>query len=76
MKKQLYRKWLFTAPLGLVLVGAGLSLLGDANITRYEGAPFWTWFGYGTFALVVFNSGLSVFGQAVIYRVRYEQLKD
>jgi len=72
MDKKYYKKWLFTAPLGLVLVGAGLSLIGDAVTYRSSGAPFWHWFGYGTLALSVFNAGLSVFGQAIIYRIRYE----
>ena len=75
MKQKNYRKWLITAPLGLVLVGAGLSLLGDAIGYRSSGAPFWHWFAYGTLALSVFNAGLSIFGQAVIFRVRYEMEK-
>lgn len=65
------RKWLIYAPLGLILVGAGLSCFGEALIWKYEQAPFWDWFGFGTFSLVLINSGLCFFGEAIIARVRY-----
>lgn len=60
------------APLGLILVGAGASMLGDASHVKASGAPFWHWFLYGTLSLSVFNAGLCVFGQAIIFRIRYE----
>jgi uncharacterized membrane protein YczE len=72
--KSLYKKWLIYAIGGLLLMGFGLSLFGEAVIQKLEKAPFWDWFAYGTLSLVVFNAGVSVFGQAVIYRVRMEKL--
>lgn len=60
-------RWLIQAPLGLILVGAGLSMAIDAGSVKASGQP---WFWYGTAALVVFNSGLCVFGDSIIQRIR------
>ncbi len=68
--RQLRKRWLVFAVLGLVLFGFGLSLVGDAILVRAQGAAFRWWFAYGTLALVVTNSGLCVFGQAVVYRIQ------
>jgi len=40
---------------------------------KYDGASTWSWVAYGTAALVVFNSGLSIFGDAILQRCRYER---
>jgi hypothetical protein len=53
------------APLGLVLVGAGLSIAVDAAARRAAGASPRRWVGQGTAGLVVLNSGMSVFGDSV-----------
>lgn len=74
--RHLYRKWLIMAPSGLVLIGLGLSLFGEAAARKYAGADFWEWFLYGTLSLAVFNAGLSVFGEAVVCRSRYLAIKD
>ncbi|MFA0964249.1 hypothetical protein AB9P05_20745 [Roseivirga sp. BDSF3-8] len=63
-------KWITFSVAGLVLVGAGLSLLGDAILVKESATSLHEWFWYGTFALVTFNSGLCLFGQGVIYRVK------
>ena len=63
------KTWLWQAPLGLRLVGSGLSMAIDAGTCQAYGQP---WFWYGSLALVVFNSGLCVFGGAVIERVKDE----
>ena len=60
-------KWLTYSATGLALTGGGLSLAIDARFKKYAGED---WFLYGTFALIIFNSGLSLFGQAVIEYVR------
>lgn len=74
-KKQLFRKWLITAPFGLVLVGAGLSVFGEALLIKWEQRPFWDWFWWGTAGLVLINAGISLVAQAVIFRVRYEHAR-
>ena len=43
---------------GLLLIGFGLSLLGESIIKKYENHP--NWFYWGTLALVVFNSGICI----------------
>ena len=63
-------KWLAFSISGLVLFGFGLSLLGEAIILKYENKPF---FWLGTLALVVVNSGLCLFGNAIRYRVQMDR---
>lgn len=70
--KQYYRRWMLRAPLGLVLVGFGLALTIEAGFLKHGGADTWSWVVFGTIALVVFNSGLCIFGDAILQRVRYE----
>lgn len=67
------KRWLTFAPLGLVLIGAGLSMAIDAGFSRMNGALTINWVLYGTGALIVFNAGLSFFGQAIIEKIKYDQ---
>lgn len=67
------KRWLTFAPLGLFLIGAGLSMAIDAGFYRMRGAATINWVLYGTSALIVFNSGLSFFGQAVIEKIKHDQ---
>lgn len=71
-----YRSWLIKAPVALVLTGLGASLISDAAIRRHAGAPTATWVAYGTFALTVFNSGLSILADAAKHRGHYERLRE
>jgi len=66
--KALKRNWLVYAIAGLLLIGFGLSLAGEAIIAKSRQE---SWFLLGTIALIVFNSGISIFGQAIIYRWKY-----
>lgn len=72
----LKRKWLFYATFGLVLVGAGISVIGEANRLRIVEADFWNWFLVGLMGLVLFNAGLSFFGQAIRWRVMMDSAKE
>ena len=65
-----YKRWLIQAPLGLMLVGFGACLIAEAAMAKYSGQP---WFWYGTLALCVLNGGLSIFGDAIVWRTRYEK---
>ncbi len=58
--------WLGLAPLGLILVGLGFSIAGDA-ITRKSTEQ--SWFVRGVLGLVLLNSGISIVGEAVRMRV-------
>ena len=72
----LKRNWLIFSASGLVLVGFGLSLMGEALMLKYENADFQSWFWFGTLSLVVINTGLALFGKAVTLRVRLDRLKE
>lgn len=73
-KKQLYKKWMGFAVAGLMLCGFGLSLFGEALGHKLAGEAWWYWALWGTGALSVFNAGISLFGQAVLYRVELNAL--
>ena len=45
-------------------------MVGEAIILKYESIPF---FWYGTLSLIITNSGLCLFGNAIRYRVRLDQ---
>ncbi|MEL6535680.1 MAG: hypothetical protein AAFQ98_09730 [Bacteroidota bacterium] len=68
-------KSFYTAPLGLILIGAGLCVFGEALLIKGDEGAFWSWFWWGTGGLVLINAGISIMGQAIIYRVKYEQSK-
>ena len=55
-------KWLVFSPVGLTLIGFGLTLVTDASRAKSAGEE---WFWYGTLALVVFNAGVALFGEGV-----------
>ena len=55
-------KWLLFSPLGLALIGFGLTLVTDAARAKAANEP---WFWYGTLALAVFNAGVVFFGEGV-----------
>ena len=67
-----FKKWRIYAPLGLALIGLGLSFLGHSIQIKTQAAEFWTWFIWGTVSLVITNAGIAVFGDAVKHRVLYE----
>lgn len=75
MKKKLKRKWLTYAIGGILLMGFGLSLLGEASILKWESAGFLYWFGLGTLALAIFFAGLSLFGQATVFKSKIDRSK-
>jgi hypothetical protein len=65
----LHAKWLVFSPLGLTLVGLGLSLTLEAARAKNANEP---WFWLGTFGLCVVNAGLAFFGDGVKSRVLLE----
>ncbi|MBO2032292.1 hypothetical protein J4D99_12920 [Siccationidurans ginsengisoli] len=66
------KKWLTLAPAGLLLIGAGASLVDWAGSLKTQGQPTGRWVLAGTGALVVLNAGVSLFGQSIIERVLHE----
>jgi hypothetical protein len=69
MLENLYDKWNKLAPFGLLIIGFGLSITGDAMISKAKGRG---WFLKGTLGLIVFNAGIAVFGEAIKTRSLYE----
>ncbi len=65
-------KWLLLTPVSLLLIGAGLCIAIDAGNAKHDGATFQQWFLLGTYGLILFNGGLSLFGQAVRFRVQLD----
>ncbi|MFP4643328.1 MAG: hypothetical protein ACLFM0_03115 [Spirochaetales bacterium] len=63
-------KWLVFAIGGLILIGAGVSITGQAIIVKSQAESAGEWFAMGTAGLVVLNSGVSVFGQSIVYRIQ------
>ena len=63
-------RWLAFSVSGLLLFGLGISMVGEAIILKYESIPF---FWYGALSLIITNSGLCLFGNAIRYRVRLDQ---
>lgn len=75
MEKKLRRKWLVYAVSGILLIGFGLSILGESIILKAKEEAFWNWFGLGTLGLTVVFAGLSTFGQAVVFKGQIDQMK-
>ncbi|MVN77897.1 hypothetical protein GO988_16320 [Hymenobacter sp. HMF4947] len=65
-------KWLIFAPVGLLTVGTGACLINWAGELKSKGVAPTKWVSAGTAALVVFNAGLSMFGQSIIEKVLHE----
>lgn len=74
--KTLRKKWLGLSGLGLALVGMGVAFALEAAHLKHQGADTLEWVLAGTGALMVLNTGLSIFGEAVVTRVRYLQKND
>jgi len=65
-----YEKWNRYSPLAMLIIGVGMSLIGDATITKARGRRGWVL--KGTLGLIVFNAGLAVLGEAIKSRALYE----
>lgn len=70
------KRWLVLSPLGLALIGFGASVTLYAGELRVQDAGFWAWFSWGTLGLVILNSGVACFGEAVKHRVLLELRRD
>jgi hypothetical protein len=69
---QHYQQWSEMAPRGLLLIGAGASIVAHAASLRTKEKPFVIWLLLGVFGLIILNSGVAVFGEAVKHRALYE----
>jgi hypothetical protein len=71
----LKKKWLRYGAISMLLIGFGVSLIGEAIILKSNGANVMQWVALGTVALIVFNAGICVFGEAVVCRSRFLNCK-
>lgn len=69
-----FEQWQRLSPIGLSLVGFGLSITGEAIALKSKRQGFWRWFIVGTIGLSVVNAGIAIFGEAVKHRTLYETL--
>jgi hypothetical protein len=69
---QHYQQWSELGPRGLLLIGAGISLVGEAVVQRARRRSALRWLLLGTLGLVALNAGVSLFGESVKHRALYE----
>jgi len=61
--------WWRHGALGFISIGTGLSVTLDASAQRMANQVWWIWTVEGTLGLIVFMSGLGLFGSAVRHLV-------
>lgn len=71
-----YEQWSRLSGLGMLLIGAGASIVGHAAWVKGSKKGFFRWFFLGTFGLILLNAGLAMFGDAVKHRTLYEVQLD
>lgn len=62
-------KWMILAPVGLILFSFGLTVLSEAAHQRRSGEPTQVWVLLGIYSLVLINTGLIFFGEALRFRI-------
>ena len=67
-KKKIKIYWIIYSITGLLLLGFGLSLLGEAIL--FKMVNDFSWLYCGTASLVVFNSGICFVGKAIITKLK------
>ena len=65
-------KWLIYSISGLLFFGMGLSLMGEAILSKYIQSDNWVFLGI--LALVITNTGLCLFSQAIIEKIKLNNL--
>jgi hypothetical protein len=73
--KKLKRKWFFYSTAGILIMGIGLSVFGEAVIAKALTKGFLNWFLRGTVGLALIFAGLSIFGQGVVFKTIIDQKK-
>lgn len=72
MMDQHYQEWSTNAPRGMLLIGAGVSVVGQAIVLKARGKPAIQWIILGTLGLIILNAGVAMVGEAVKHRALYE----
>ncbi len=71
-----YEVWSTNAPRGLLLIGAGVLIVGQAIVLKAQRKAGWRWLLMGFLGLIVLNSGVAIFGESVKHRTLYESKLD
>jgi hypothetical protein len=66
-------RWFTFAGSGLLIIGAGVSFIGEATGRKIRGEH---WFTTGTIGLVLLNAGLSLFGDAIKERTLLDMQQE
>ena len=69
-QKKIKTRWLVFSISGMLLLGLGLSLLGEAII--YKSQNNFYWFYWGTGAMATFNAGIGLIGEAIVMKVKLD----
>ncbi|WP_226389123.1 hypothetical protein [Penaeicola halotolerans] len=75
METSLKKKWWIASVVGLLLIGAGISIITEASNLKFEKVSTLTWFAWGTWGLITFNTGIAIFGKAISYRTQLDWIK-
>ena len=67
-RKKIKNRWLLLSVTGMLLLGLGLSLLGEAII--FKSLNDLSWFYWGTGALATFNAGIGFIGESIVLKVK------
>jgi hypothetical protein len=69
---QHYERWSELAPRGLLGIGLGVSIIGQAAIWKSQKKSAWRWILFGTLGLIALNAGVAMFGESIKHRALYE----
>ena len=68
--KKLRENWIVLGGISMTLIGAGLCFAIEAAFIKHSNPEGAGWILFGTGALIVFNTGLGIMGEAIFIRIR------
>ncbi len=60
-------RWWIYSVMGLLCVGAGMCVFGEALLSKFNNKA---WFWMGTLSLVLLNAGLCFIGGAIVLKIK------